>query len=341
METLNNTQTTYQWNSLKLETGFWATALCANKFNQLYCADWNGTTGNLRSFSPGSNKWNNLGGAFKSEINKICADQLGNIYVVGDYNVNPSTNAKEYIVRIFNQQSGIWSILSDNNGHNYTYAHAITNIVCDANNNIYFTGNFFVENAVAIVVYYKLTNQLTTLEGCTIGGFVSNMLIDQSGRIYASWLDNASNFYISRWYGGSNWDNISYGSANNYSSFTADNKGNVYLSTDSSIYSSVYPSLTVNDMDANLPDLSGTCNCFLNHSDGLLYAAGYSFIPDSAMAQCYVKVCNSVWHDITPNDFVRPNSIVIQDIMTYVGKSKNILVSASNSTVYDGKDIKI
>lgn len=116
----------------------------------------------------------------------------------------------------------------------------------------------------------------------------------------------------------------------------------MYIATDQTVYKAEYPSAKLTDLQAQLPKASGTNLNGIVHNNGVLYVAGYGFTAGTALVSAYVKVyLNSAWTDITPTDFTTSKSITIFDELSYTGKSRNILVAASNSKVYDGKSIHL
>ncbi len=332
MET-TNTKTSYAYTSLKLTKPFSATTLCTNRINQLFCADWDGGTGNLNTLSVGTNQWNNLGGAFQSEINQICADGLGNIYVVGDQNAN-----KQYVIKVYNVKSNQWSTLTDANGVEISHANPINFVCVDGVNNVYYTGNFEVDNEVCIMIFNASTRLCSPITGGNFGLAITKLCINSAGSLYASWTDNNNNFYINRW--GGSWISVNFGNTLNLSTFAIDNQENIYLVSDNKVYTTKYPSTQLTDMNANLPDFTGTQINYIYHNDGILYVAGFGFESGSANTSCYVFVYNNgTWSEITPSDINANNQTTIKDLISYVGNNKNVLVSASNSIVYDGKSL--
>ena len=150
--------------------------------------------------------------------------------------------------------------------------------------------------------------------------------------------DQFLNFYINRW--GGSWISVNFGNTLNLSTFAIDNQENIYLVSDNKVYTTKYPSTQLIDMNANLPDFTGTQINYIYHNDGILYVAGFGFESGSANTSCYVFVYNNgTWSEITPSDINANNQTTINDLISYVGNNKNVLVSASNSIVYDGKSL--
>lgn len=201
METTNNTNTRYQWSSSNLKAGYAARTMCMNRFDMLFCADWNGATGNLNNIDlRESNQWNDCGGNFKSNINQICADQLGNIYVVGDLNAS-----NQYNIRIYHLPTNSWSVLKDAGGNEISYPNPINFVCCDNDNNVYFTGNFEINKEVCVMKYSLSTKTCAPLYGGNFGYAIASMQIDIHGNIYGLWTDAENVTYVNCW-NGSAWN---------------------------------------------------------------------------------------------------------------------------------------
>ncbi|MES2559649.1 MAG: hypothetical protein V4590_07920 [Bacteroidota bacterium] len=326
------TKTDYVWQPLAmLESGYYPAAICLTKSNQLFAATWNpvAKTGYLQRWSVSQSKWLPVVGLyFKSQINQMCCDTLGNIYLVGD------TNALgNYVISIYNATNG-WSFVD--NG----YKVPINYICCDTNNNVYVTGNFIDTNNNFSVMQYNLgQNKWTQLTGSGFNQPLSGLCLNPSNTLFALEVALNQEVSISYW-NGQKWFSFTSPNMQTATGIGCDNSGNVFFNSSSSIWSYNLLLKQYTDLKAPIQTFSGTV-VFTNffYIDNILYfsISGYT---DTGATACYVWVySNNTWTDITPSNINENNNAVIYDIACYTGKSHNIILGTNLNKAYDGKQL--
>lgn len=330
-----NAKTTMGWNQLPLNSNEYATAACMNRIPQIFCASWTrpqipavAQYGQLKVWSPTDKTWSPLGDKFSSNINQMCADQLGNIYMAGD--TDPSGNA---VLRGYNVV--LKAAFSLDTG----YKGTINYVGCDAQNFVYVTGNFFDSNGNCPVLIYSPTAQTWTplSGGNTFTTPLSGMCVDTTGRVYVLSDDGSINF----------WNTVSWSvppglqTDSGTSAIACDNSGTLYYNTSSTIYSLNIGTGVSTNLKPIIPTFSGTTIECMSFAKGILYFGGYGFT-DTTTTSSFVLAYESAkgWTTITPSNFNTNNATTLFDVVGYQESADNYLLLVSNlSAVYDGKDL--
>jgi len=207
--------------------------ITSDKFNNLYCAGPENSSGNMFVAKYQNSSWVELGGTNSlasvlgqgtQQIFTICSDINGNIYAAG--NLYASTGGN----RIAKFDGSSWSLLS------ISFNGSVQNIKSDNNGNLYATGDFTNSSGNRLVAKFDGSTwvELGGSNSLKANSQINSLFIDKKGNVYAGGVfTNSSNKRYIAFYDGSGWSelggNNSLSANGNINSIKSDTSGNIIV----------------------------------------------------------------------------------------------------------------